>query len=154
MGSHNQVTFFTWFKLILYVIVFIVSQVDGQNADQEQNITFISDAITKGAGKICLDGTPGGYFFSKGFGDGINSWMIFLPGGAWCSSKEECLFRSHRSKLGSNKNHPTKPLHSATFQSQNKTINPDFYNWNIVEIRYCDGASFMADVEAVNPVCL
>ncbi|KAK7854192.1 pectin acetylesterase 7 [Quercus suber] len=28
---------------------------------------------------------------------------------------------------------------------------PDFYNWNRIKIRYCDGASFTGDVEAVNP---
>lgn len=30
----------------------------------------------------------------------------------------------------------------------------DFYNWNRVKIRYCDGSSFTGDVEAVNPVSL
>lgn len=29
---------------------------------------------------------------------------------------------------------------------------PDFYNWNRVKVRYCDGSSFTGDVEAVNPV--
>ncbi|KAL1541910.1 [Wnt protein] O-palmitoleoyl-L-serine hydrolase [Salvia divinorum] len=147
MGSNNQVTFSTWFKIILYVLVFIESQVDGQSADQELNVTFITDAISKGA--VCLDGTPGGYFFSKGFGDGINNWMIYLPGGGWCNSKEDCLDRSLNERLGSNKNVPPKDL--VTFKSQDKNINPDFYNWNFIEIRYCDGASFMADVEAVDP---
>ena len=28
----------------------------------------------------------------------------------------------------------------------------DFYDWNRVRVRYCDGASFTGDVEAVNPV--
>ncbi|XP_047946582.1 pectin acetylesterase 8-like [Salvia hispanica] len=72
------------------------------------------------------------------------------PGGAWCSTKEGCLNKSD-SILGSNKNPPLVYLPLGTFQSPNKTINPDFYNWNIVEIRYCDGASFMADVEVANP---
>lgn len=30
----------------------------------------------------------------------------------------------------------------------------DFYNWNRVKVRYCDGSSFTGDVEAVNPVSL
>ncbi|KAL1541895.1 [Wnt protein] O-palmitoleoyl-L-serine hydrolase [Salvia divinorum] len=144
MGSHNQSMVSKWFKILFYMLVFIESHVNGQNADL--NATFITDAIAKGA--VCLDGTPGAYYFAKGFGDGINSWMIYLPGGGWCNSKEVCLNRSS-TDLGSNKNVPTKAL--TTFQSQNKTINPDFYNWNFVEILYCDGASFMADVEAVNP---
>jgi hypothetical protein len=30
----------------------------------------------------------------------------------------------------------------------------DFYNWNRVKIRYCDGSSFTGDVEAVETVSL
>lgn len=29
---------------------------------------------------------------------------------------------------------------------------PDFYNWNRVYVRYCDGASFTGDIEAVDRV--
>ncbi|XP_047960011.1 pectin acetylesterase 8-like [Salvia hispanica] len=147
MGSinHNQLTLSIW---LLYVLVFIVSQVDAQNAPQQLNVTFITDAITKGA--VCLDGSPGAYYFIKGFGDGINSWMIFLPGGAWCGTKGGCLYRSN-TNFGSTKNLPPLYLPLVACQSPNKTINPDFYNWNIVLIQYCDGALFMADVEAVNP---
>ncbi|XP_073113006.1 pectin acetylesterase 8 isoform X4 [Elaeis guineensis] len=32
-----------------------------------------------------------------------------------------------------------------------QTFNPDFYNWNKVKVRYCDGSSFTGDVERVNP---
>jgi hypothetical protein len=35
--------------------------------------------------------------------------------------------------------------------SNKAQFNPDFYNWNKVKVRYCDGASFTGDVEAVNP---
>lgn len=30
----------------------------------------------------------------------------------------------------------------------------DFYNWNRIKVRYCDGASFTGEVEAVDPVRL
>lgn len=30
----------------------------------------------------------------------------------------------------------------------------DFYNWNRVKVRYCDGSSFTGDVQAVNPVSI
>eukprot|EP00253_Pinus_taeda_P025545 PITA_25545 len=30
--------------------------------------------------------------------------------------------------------------------------NPDFYNWNRVFVRYCDGSSFTGDVEEIDPV--
>jgi hypothetical protein len=29
----------------------------------------------------------------------------------------------------------------------------DFYNWNRVKVRYCDGSSFTGDVAAVESVC-
>lgn len=29
----------------------------------------------------------------------------------------------------------------------------DFYNWNRVKVRYCDGSSFTGDVEEVESVC-
>ncbi|KAH9687774.1 Pectin acetylesterase 8 [Citrus sinensis] len=35
--------------------------------------------------------------------------------------------------------------------SNEQKFNPDFYDWNRVKVRYCDGASFTGDVEAVNP---
>ncbi|KAG8095246.1 hypothetical protein GUJ93_ZPchr0012g19775 [Zizania palustris] len=31
--------------------------------------------------------------------------------------------------------------------SNDKSQNPDFYNWNKVKIRYCDGASFSRNVK-------
>lgn len=34
----------------------------------------------------------------------------------------------------------------------NQTQNPDFYNWNRVKIRYCDGASFTGDMQEVNEI--
>ncbi|CAN4128318.1 unnamed protein product [Withania somnifera] len=35
--------------------------------------------------------------------------------------------------------------------SNDPKSNPEFYNWNRVYVRYCDGGSFTGDVEAVNP---
>ncbi|XP_047963818.1 pectin acetylesterase 8-like [Salvia hispanica] len=147
MGSHIQGTNAIWLKIIIYLLVFIEPQVNSQNIDQELNVTFITNAVKKGA--VCLDGSPGAYYFAKGFGDGVHNWMIYLPGGAWCNSTDECLRRSKNDYVGSNKN--VAPMALGTIQSQNKSLNPDFYNWNKVYIRYCDGASFMADVETVNP---
>ncbi|KAK4795094.1 hypothetical protein SAY86_013088 [Trapa natans] len=31
-------------------------------------------------------------------------------------------------------------------------FNPDFYNWNRIRVRYCDGSSYTGDVEEVDPV--
>lgn len=103
MGSHIQGTNAIWLKIIIYLLVFIEPQVNSQNIDQELNVTFITNAVKKGAGNICdfqqfyyqcfililsdkqlmyivcLDGSPGAYYFAKGFGDGVHNWMIYLP---------------------------------------------------------------------------
>jgi len=53
-------------------------------------------------------------------------------------------------RLGSSKKMVENLAFSAIL-SNKKQYNPDFYNWNRVKVRYCDGASFTGDVEAVNP---
>jgi hypothetical protein len=55
-------------------------------------------------------------------------------------------------RLGSSKKMVENLAFSAIL-SNKKQYNPDFYNWNRVKVRYCDGASFTGDVEAVNPRC-
>ncbi|KAG8382404.1 hypothetical protein BUALT_Bualt05G0073800 [Buddleja alternifolia] len=41
------------------------------------NATILKSVAAKGA--VCLDGTPPAYFYRKGFGDGANNWMVYLP---------------------------------------------------------------------------
>ena len=74
-----------------------------------------------------------------GTGAGANKWILHLMGGGWCSGVE-CYNRS-LTKLGSTKFWPDSyPLEG--FLSDDPTVNPDFYNWNVVYFIYCDGASF------------
>ncbi|KAK6251631.1 Pectinacetylesterase/NOTUM - like 2 [Theobroma cacao] len=87
-------------------------------------ITYVQSAVAKGA--VCLDGSPPAYHWDRGYGTGINSWLIQLEGGGWCNNVTSCLVR--------------------------KNTHLDFYNWNRVKVRYCDGSSFTGDVAAVNPV--
>ncbi|GER56204.1 pectinacetylesterase family protein, partial [Striga asiatica] len=96
----------------------------------------------------CLDGSPAGYHFFEGFGNGASSWLIYLPGGGWCSSKENCQDRA-LTPIGSTINITTHEF--AGILGPNQIMNPDFYNWNKVYVRYCDGSSFIGDVEAIEP---
>ena len=89
---------------------------------------------------MCLDGSPSGYYLRKGSGEGASKWILHLKGGGWCKDTMNCYGRSMNS-FGSSKNwSKTDALDG--FLSDNSTVNPDFYNWNIVRIMYCDGASF------------
>ncbi|XP_031561956.1 pectin acetylesterase 7-like [Actinia tenebrosa] len=95
---------------------------------------------------LCLDGTPAVYFLrkSKARNQG-KRWIIFFPGGAWCSSKEPCFTRS-QTDLGSSKYFPSLAKQGGILSS-NRSKNPYFYDWNVLYLQYCDGSSFMGNVE-------
>ncbi|EYU37453.1 hypothetical protein ABFS82_01G047200 [Erythranthe guttata] len=136
-----------WLKLLICVIALSSTKVNVR-ASEMVNITLLSNAVEKGA--VCLDGSPAGYHYAKGYGDGANSWMIYLPGGGWCGRKQSCIDRVKYSPMLSSTKNITQENFGAIL-SPNKTSNPDFYNWNRVFIRYCDGSSFMGDVKKVDP---
>lgn len=110
-------------------------------------ITIVRSAVAKGA--VCLDGSPPAYHIDKGFGAGINNWLVHLEGGGWCNNATTCLARKS-TRLGSSDQMAKQVTFSGMFSNKAK-YNPDFYNWNRIKVRYCDGSSFTGDVEAVNP---
>ncbi|MBA0750757.1 hypothetical protein Gogos_002146 [Gossypium gossypioides] len=100
----------------------------------------------KATGAFCLDGSLPGYHFQKGFGSGSNNWLLHIEGGGWCNSIETCEIRK-RTALGSSKYmDPLIPFDGIL--SHQSSQNPDFYNWNIVKMRYCDGASLAGHPES------
>ncbi|XP_066313342.1 pectin acetylesterase 5-like [Miscanthus floridulus] len=106
------------------------------------DITLVYGATDKGA--VCLDGTPPAYHFLPGFGDGSHNWLLHLEGGSWCRSFESCA-RRKKTNLGSSAHMDTR-AEFVGILSDDQSQNPDFYNWNKVKIRYCDGASFSGHV--------
>ncbi|GMI98941.1 Pectin Acetyesterase 6, pectin acetylesterase 6 [Hibiscus trionum] len=104
-------------------------------------LTLIPGAVSKGA--VCLDGTPPGYHLHRGFGSGANNWVIHLEGGGWCNNIRTCVFRK-TTRRGSSK-FMEKQLNFTGILSNKPAENPDFYNWNRVRVRYCDGASFAGE---------
>ncbi|KAG4941013.1 hypothetical protein JHK87_044884 [Glycine soja] len=112
-------------------------------------LILVENAESKGA--VCLDGSPPAYHFDKGFGEGINSWIVHIEGGGWCNNIESCLDRKD-TRLGSSKQ--MEDIYFSGILSNEQQFNPDFYNWNRVKVRYCDGSSFTGDVEEVDPAIL
>ncbi|CAI8605781.1 unnamed protein product [Vicia faba] len=113
------------------------------NQPRMVGITFIQSAAAKGA--VCLDGTLPAYHFDRGYGSGANSWIVNLEGGAWCNNVRTCVYRK-TTRRGSS-NFMEKAIPFTGIMSNNPRENPDFFNWNRVKIRYCDGASFTGDSE-------
>ncbi|XP_034594420.1 pectin acetylesterase 5 isoform X2 [Setaria viridis] len=111
-------------------------------------LTLVAGAQEKGAGilSLCLDGSPPAYHLQRGSGSGSQSWIVFLQGGAWCSSNttETCSGRK-MTAYGSSKF--MEPITFDGVFNDQQPQNPDFYNWNKVFVRYCDGASFSGNAE-------
>lgn len=104
-------------------------------------LTLIPSAAAKGA--VCSDGSLPGYHLDRGFGSGVNSWLVNLEGGGWCNDLRSCLYRK-TSRRGSS-NYMEKEIPFTGIMSNKAYENPDFFNWNKVKIRYCDGASFLGE---------
>lgn len=106
--------------------------------DNLVGLTLLHNARDRGA--LCLDGSLPGYHFRKGFGSGSNSWILHIEGGGWCNTIASCLHRKSTA-LGSSSFMDHQVPFSGILSHQSSQ-NPDFFNWNKVKIRYCDGASF------------
>lgn len=128
--------------LVLSIVVLLNLKVNGYPVP----MTLVTDAAAKGA--VCLDGSAPAYHFSPGFGSGANNWLVHMEGGGWCRSTAECLARRDTYRGSSTK---MKPMSFSGILGNQQNYNPDFYNWNKVKVRYCDGSSFTGDVESVDP---
>ncbi|KAJ3683913.1 hypothetical protein LUZ60_014140 [Juncus effusus] len=104
-------------------------------------MTLIQSARAKGA--VCMDGSLPGYNLHRGFGSGANSWIVDLEGGGWCNTLSICTARKSSERGSSNRMYSQIPF--LGILSNKPDENPDFYNWNRVKIRYCDGGSFTGD---------
>ncbi|CAI5486713.1 unnamed protein product [Closterium sp. Naga37s-1] len=90
----------------------------------------------------CLDGSPAGYYLRRGFGSGANNWIMILEAGGWCFNAKSCANRA-KGPLGSSKKWPpTSDVKYGGVGSTDSAVNPAFYNWNLVLVKYCDGSSF------------
>ncbi|KAK2456840.1 pectin acetylesterase [Trifolium repens] len=127
--------------------LFSFSQNDVVSANQLEplmvNLTLIQGADSKGA--VCLDGTLPGYHLDRGFGSGSTSWLIHLEGGGWCNTLRNCVYRKKTPRGSSIYMENRIPF--TGILSNKPEENPDFFNWNRVKLRYCDGASFSGDSE-------
>eukprot|EP00931_Biecheleriopsis_adriatica_P120145 TRINITY_DN95279_c0_g1_i1.p1 TRINITY_DN95279_c0_g1~~TRINITY_DN95279_c0_g1_i1.p1 ORF type:complete len:414 (+),score=81.27 TRINITY_DN95279_c0_g1_i1:133-1374(+) len=92
----------------------------------------------------CLDGTPALYYHRKGTGSGSNKWFLWQQGGGWCYTEGACVARS-KGSLGSTKQDKNNTSLDGGYFSVDPLQNPLMYNWNAVQLRYCDGGSLSGD---------
>ncbi|KAK3017617.1 hypothetical protein RJ639_004851 [Escallonia herrerae] len=113
-------------------------------------MTLVRNASATGA--YCLDGSLPAYHLDRGLGPGARSWLLQFEGGGWCNDLESCMDRA-KSRRGSTDYMSNFEVFSGIL-SNNASLNPDFYNWNRVKLRYCDGASFAGDSKFSNGTSL
>ncbi|XP_062228180.1 pectin acetylesterase 5-like [Phragmites australis] len=128
--------------LVLLIVAAFTRPPVAVSSREVVQLTLLAGAREKGA--ACLDGSPPGYHLQRGFDSGTHNWLVYLQGGGWCNTTESCSERK-MTDLGSSKFMGAVKF-SGILSNQHQE-NPDFYNWNIVVIRYCDGASFAGDAE-------
>ncbi|KAG2711327.1 hypothetical protein I3760_04G071800 [Carya illinoinensis] len=109
-------------------------------------MTLVQKASALGA--FCLDGSLPAYHLHRGSGTGIDKWLLQFEGGGWCNDMASCLERA-KTRRGSTRLMTKWEVFSGIL-SNNASLNPDFYNWNRVKLRYCDGASFAGDAKFDN----
>lgn len=126
-------------RLTLFVL-FALGPFTLSNA-KRASLVLLPDAAANGA--VCLDGSPPGYYMRRGLAS--SKWILHLEGGGWCAPLEACVQRS-TTALGSSKSWPPSSEFEG-FLSDNPLRNPNFFDWNVVYIMYCDGASFSGNVD-------
>ncbi|XP_075087513.1 pectin acetylesterase 8-like [Nicotiana tabacum] len=131
--------------LIFIVLLLTVSQVSADFLIV--NTTILHNAIGKGA--VCLDGSAPAYLIDRGSGYGVNNWLVHIE----VRVKLFIFFVSLELNIYADSvkifREGVGVLRS---QSASNVLVPDFFNWNRVKVKYCDGASFTGDVQEVDPV--
>jgi hypothetical protein len=140
MSCKNILIFFSLSILILSIIIYY-----------SFDTSFEEIEIANSKAK-CMDGSNYKFLFSKGFGNGTNSFYIYFEGGGFCGDNNynpnnndsplECCYKRKNIELGSNKINILYRYFNkffSRFLTSSKYFNPIFYNWNKIFIKYCDG---------------
>nr|XP_020180389.1 pectin acetylesterase 9 isoform X2 [Aegilops tauschii subsp. strangulata] len=133
------------------VLVVVVAAAASAAAVVVEEKLMVEMALVPGAastGAVCLDRCPPAYHLHQGSGAGARGWLLQFEGGGWCNDARSCAGRA-RTSLGSSSLMNKLETFSGLL-SNDPAMNPDFYNWNRVKMRYCDGGSFAGDSEFKN----
>ncbi|KXG38959.1 pectin acetylesterase 9 [Sorghum bicolor] len=139
-------TAFVAAAVVLAIIIWSAAAADVVEERLTVPMTIVAGAASSGA--VCLDGSPPAYHLHRGSGAGARNWLLQFEGGGWCNDVRSCAERAG-TRRGSTRLMPKVEFFSGIL-SNRPAMNPDFYNWNRVKLRYCDGGSFMGDSVYIN----
>eukprot|EP01061_Rhynchopus_euleeides_P011523 TRINITY_DN2108_c0_g1_i3.p1 TRINITY_DN2108_c0_g1~~TRINITY_DN2108_c0_g1_i3.p1 ORF type:complete len:495 (+),score=157.37 TRINITY_DN2108_c0_g1_i3:105-1589(+) len=112
---------------------------------QQQGATgmHVMWAQAESMGAVCLDGSPGSFYYEAGASTS-REWVLYFEGGGWCYTEEDCLERSNTA-LGTTVFSVDTSVWGVL--SPNCILNPDFCTAHKVYLTSCDGTSFTGDRE-------
>ena len=125
---------------IIYLILFEIEYIPIIELDDSYNAK-------------CLDGSNYRFNFIPGKNEGQNKFFFYFEGGGWCGQEtlgenfiQSCYERA-KTSLGSKIGFFGSIIISRLIRllSSKEKYNPNFYNWNKIFVRYCDGSSFISD---------
>jgi hypothetical protein len=108
-------------------------------ADDSKNLNKLDLTVHPNA--MCLDGSPGAYYFLPSPNPSSTAWQIFFEGGGWCYNEKDCANRA-KTDLGSSNSYPDYRGGDGGVADRDCEVNPTFCETNYVYIKYCDGTSF------------
>ena len=119
-----------------FLLISLAAQASTTGATNARNLTYLAGD----PGQRCMDGTPSGYYFHKGKGDGAKKWVLTLQGGGECVKKSSCDIKA-KSALGSSHYFPkTYAFFSEAadhFSDASCKGNPVLCDYNQVFLPYC-----------------
>ncbi|VFQ59131.1 unnamed protein product [Cuscuta campestris] len=116
-------------KLLLQLVLIVSIIICFQTSVKTDNSTLVNPTFLRDKKAVCLMGNRAAYYFLPGSGDALNNWLVFLPSGGWCENFTSCVEYNLSHSTGT----PSHPTPADNFL--------DFYNWNRIYVRYCDGSS-------------
>jgi hypothetical protein len=116
-------------------------------------LQLLDDALVERSDARCLDGSNAGYYWSAGSGVNASKFIVFLEGGGWCFNATECALRAFKEPGDEPSGYLGSTVHAPLsldphgegghgILSDNATLNPDFHDWSVAMLNYCDGGSF------------
>ena len=111
----------------------------GSATSGDLSIVRLNQSYAASTGAQCMDGSAYAYYIRRTtVAANAGKWLIYLQGGSLCVDPISCAQRS-TTALGSSNGYQQYYTDNSNVISTVQSVNPQFYNWNIVALPYCSG---------------
>eukprot|EP00946_MAST-07B_sp_MAST-7B-sp1_P001554 g1554.t1 len=110
---------------------------------------FLDDSYSVSANARCLDGSRPAYYIKPSATANASKFVVYFQGGGWCYTVTDCVDRA-TGPLGSSASYPATTPSKGGILDPDPKRNPNFHDWNLVWVPYCDGTSWSGN--QANPV--